>query len=412
MFAVSAEHLSKCYRMDKSGPFAGARATLARLTGRPAPKRGSLREVWALNDVNFAVEPGTIVGVIGPNGAGKTTLLKILGRVTLPTRGRVLGRGRVVSLLALGSGFQPDLSGRENVFLQAALYGVPSAEVNRNFKEIADFAELGEFMDVQVRRYSSGMYIRLAFAAAIHMDGDILLADEVLAVGDLAFQERCLERVQRAGREGMTVFFVSHDMSAIRRLCQRVIWLSAGRIVEDGDPETVIAHYESAALGGNQGRVGSPANEHARIIGTRLLNSDGDEIGAMRVADAPALELALEVFTPGLEVRCALSVSARGTLAFRSTQPEPFTVSEPGVYQFRAHLPPDLLSDTTYTVKSGAALRFEGEDSFLVQDDAVVFNVYAPDDTLPLWGGYRERAGLISPRLSWQVIQERTRVSA
>jgi lipopolysaccharide transport system ATP-binding protein len=358
------------------------------------------------------VERGTILGIIGPNGAGKTTLLKILGRVTLPTRGRVVGRGRVVSLLALGSGFQPDLTGRENVYLQAALYGVPGPEVARHFDEIAEFAELGDFMDVPVRRYSSGMYIRLAFAAAIHMDGDILLADEVLAVGDIAFQERCLQRVQRAGQEGMTVFFVSHDMSAIRRLCQRVIWLDSGRVVADGDPDDVVTRYENAARVGGQGRQGTARNAHAEIVSTRLLGATDEEIGAVRVTDAASVEVALDVFTPGLQVRCAIAVSARGVLAFRSIIPEPFTAAAPGMYVFRVRIPPDLLSDTTYSVKAGAALCYEGDETFLVRDDALVFTVYAVDDELPLWGGYRERSGIISPRLDWQVVPEFERVLA
>ncbi len=412
MALISIEHLSKCYRIDKSAPAMGASVLTNRLLRRRPPTRRAPREIWALDDINVQVDRGTILGVIGPNGAGKTTLLKILGRVTLPTRGRVVGHGRVVSLLALGSGFQPDLSGRENVHLQAALYGVPGSEVSRRFDEIAEFAELGDLMEMQVRRYSSGMYIRLAFSAAIHMNGDILLADEVLAVGDLAFQERCLQRVEQAGQEGMTVLFVSHDMSAIRRLCHRVIWLDSGHLIEDGDTERVVSLYEQRARQGATTRAGATANEHAQIVSTRLLGPTGEEAGALRVEESGSLETTLEVFTPGIEIRCNFAIAARGTLVMRTLMPDGFVATEPGIYHFRARIPPDLLSDTTYTIKAGVALRHDGQETFLVRDDAIVFTVYAVDDEVLLWGDYRERAGLVSPRLEWQVVEERDHVLA
>src|SRR6185436_19824646 len=196
------------------------------LTVKNVSKRYALgskvqREVWALKDVTFALEKGQILGVIGPNGAGKTTLLKVLSRVTPPTEGRIFGYGRVVPLLAIGAGFQEDQTGRANIFLNAAMYGVPAELVEERLDDIIDFADIGDFIDVQVRRYSSGMYLRLAFSVAVNMNPDILLADEVLAVGDVDFQERCLERVKQAGRDGMIVLFVSHDMAAITRLCSR-----------------------------------------------------------------------------------------------------------------------------------------------------------------------------------------------
>src|SRR3954469_10390820 len=163
------------------------------------------RDLWALRDVSFSVEQGEILGIIGPNGAGKTTLLKVLSRVTVPTEGRVVGFGRVVPLLALGAGFQPDMSGRENIFMNAALYGMAATDVEQCLPEIIEFAGIGDFIDVPVKRYSSGMYLRLAFSVAVNMKPDILLADEVLAVGDIEFQERCLERVKQAGESGMSV---------------------------------------------------------------------------------------------------------------------------------------------------------------------------------------------------------------
>jgi lipopolysaccharide transport system ATP-binding protein len=409
--AISAECLSKRYQVGKGSSLNQPQRLLNTLLRRPQPARRAMREVWALDDISFAVEPGTILGIIGPNGAGKTTLLKILGRVTLPTRGRIVGRGRVVSLLALGSGFQPDLSGRENIYLQAALYGVPSAEIARRFDDIAEFAELHEFLEVPVKRYSSGMFIRLAFAAAINMDADILLADEVLAVGDIAFQERCLQRVQEAGESGMTVLFVSHDMAAIRRLCHRVIWLDLGHIVEDGDPEGVVTHYETAALTG-RGRKEAAANEHAQILAARLVSSEGDELGAVRVSERVSIEVTVDVLTSDVEMRCAIAVSTRGVLAFRSTLADSYVCDSPGIYRFRAWLPADLLSDVSYTVKVGVAVIHEGQQSFLVRDEALAFTAYAADDGIPLWDGYRERSGIVSPRLTWEVTREHDRVLA
>ena len=215
------------------------------------------RDLWALRHASFTAAPGMILGVIGANGAGKSTLLKIIARVTRPSEGRVLGSGRVVSLLELGAGFNPDFSAHDNILMNAAMHGIPRREVVDRMGQIIEFAELDDFQDNPVRQYSSGMYLRLAFSVAINMQPDILLADEILAVGDLAFQERCLERVAREAERGLTVLFVSHDMSAVSRLCHRAIWLDKGEIQQAGEPEGVIAEYEEAALRGKSRDVGS-----------------------------------------------------------------------------------------------------------------------------------------------------------
>jgi lipopolysaccharide transport system ATP-binding protein len=373
------------------------------------------REVWALKDVSFALQSGTVLGVIGPNGAGKTTLLKVIGRVTLPTEGRVRGRGRVVSLLELGAGFQPDLPARENVVLNAAMQGISRAEALRRFDGIVEFAELGEFVDLPVKRYSSGMYLRLAFSVAINMDPDILLADEVLAVGDLVFQERCIQRVRAAGSAGLTVLFVSHDMAAIRRVSDRVIWLDRGHVVEDGDPEEVVAHYERAAWARMKGaryrgKNRSHVNEHAEILSTRLLSAEHSELGAARVAEECLISIMFRLRTPGVHVRCAVDVYARTIHAFRSVQAEPVQLAKTGVYTANLRIPAHLLADTLYTTNVSVTVIRDDAEHPVVDHESLSFRVYDTDErNLPHRRGDHARlAGALAPRLDWEVVREKS----
>lgn len=204
--------------------------------------------IWALKDVSFEVNEGEVLGIIGRNGAGKTTLLKILSRITEPTSGFVEIQGRLSSLLEVGTGFHPELTGRENIFLNGAILGMRKREIERKFDEIVDFAEIEKFIDTPVKRYSSGMYVRLAFAVAAHLEPEILLIDEVLAVGDIAFQKKCLGKMGEVAKGGRTVIFVSHNMGAIRSLCDRAIWLDNGQIVEKGATDEVVRDYEENQL--------------------------------------------------------------------------------------------------------------------------------------------------------------------
>ena len=380
------------------------------------------REIWALKDVSFSVDRGTILGVIGPNGAGKTTLLKVLARITLPTEGRVVGRGSVAPLLELGAGLQPELTARENISLYTTWHGISRAEMEKRQDEIVAFAEVGEFLDTPLKRFSSGMYVRLAFSIAVNMRPDILLADEILAVGDIAFQERCLQRVEEAGAAGMTVLFVSHDMAAIQRLCDRVIWLDAGRIVRDGDPAEVVAEYEQSAwtlsTGGAKTKKGNHVNEHGEILSVRLLSAEGREIGAARQDQDLSLTVTFSLLTPGVTARCLISVRTRGMLAFRSVQPEEIRATEPGIFSASVQIPARLLADTLYSAKVGIALHHGGAESTLSQDDALAFRVYASDDekerSLLARDLYRgtSAAGAVMPHLDWRVTRDRDVVAA
>jgi lipopolysaccharide transport system ATP-binding protein len=251
--AISVRDLGKVYELGRRQErYKTLRDTLMQLVPRPGRKsqRGERAKLWALRDVSFDVRRGEVIGVVGRNGAGKSTLLKILSRITPPTVGRAEIHGRVGSLLEVGTGFHPELTGRENVYLNGAIIGMRKAEIDRRFDDIVEFAELAEFMDTAVKHYSTGMYMRLAFAVSAHMDTEILLVDEVLAVGDAAFQQKCLGKMGQVAARGRTVLFVSHNMTAVAGLCNRAIWIGDGRIMADADVDEVTGRYLSSLARG------------------------------------------------------------------------------------------------------------------------------------------------------------------
>jgi lipopolysaccharide transport system ATP-binding protein len=259
---ISVENLGKCYRINhqQSGPNDGLRHVLNRWATAPlralragrqnsetiSRRPSASEDFWALRDVSFEIKQGEVVGIIGRNGAGKSTLLKILSRITEPTQGRVRIKGRVASLLEVGTGFHPELTGRENVYLNGAILGMSRTEIKKKFDEIVAFAEVEKFLDTPVKRYSSGMYVRLAFAVAAHLEPEILIVDEVLAVGDAQFQKKCLGKMQDVSRGGRTIIFVSHNIVSVQQLCTRVVHLSGGLLAGDGDPATQIHRYSGS----------------------------------------------------------------------------------------------------------------------------------------------------------------------
>src|SRR5882724_7078451 len=237
---------------------------------------------WALRDISFDVNPGDVIGIIGPNGAGKSTLLKIMSRITDPTEGHINIRGRLASLLEVGTGFHPELTGRENIYLNGSILGMKKTEIDRKFDEIVTFAEVERFLDTPVKHYSSGMYVRLAFAVAAHMETDILLVDEVLAVGDAAFQKRCLGKMGDVAKEGRTVLFVSHSMGAVTALCNHTIWFEGGKIEAAGPTAEIVTAYFSEVFQSTEGdldKLRLPGlGKEARILAVELLTNDGSNL--------------------------------------------------------------------------------------------------------------------------------------
>jgi lipopolysaccharide transport system ATP-binding protein len=286
------------YKTVRDGIVHTGRAALRRLISSVDHARVSRPEIWALRDVSFDIDHGDVVGLIGRNGAGKSTLLKVLSRITEPTAGEVVLRGRVGSLLEVGTGFHPELTGRENIYLNAAILGMRSREIAAKFDSIVGFADIGAFLDTPVKHYSSGMGMRLAFAVAAHLDFDILLVDEVLAVGDLAFRKKSLGKMQEVSRGGRTVVFVSHDMNAIRRLCQRAVWLDGGRVRAVGPVQDVVREYEAAAARSATGAARAerePDDSGRRRFGAvTLADGSGRPTSAFALGDVLTLTIEMD----------------------------------------------------------------------------------------------------------------------
>jgi ABC-2 type transport system ATP-binding protein len=260
--------------------------------------RTRAEEFWALRDVSFDVPQGNTYGLIGHNGSGKTTLLKIIGGILRPTQGRVVTRGRIAALLELGAGFHPELTGRENVYLNASLLGLSRKETQRAFEEIVAFSELEDFIDNQVKFYSSGMFVRLGFSVAIHVDPEILLIDEVLSVGDEGFQRRCLDRVRSFQVEGRTIVFVTHAVDLVRQICDHAIMLDHGEIVQQGDPDEVVRTFRRSVLRHDLAYAAETESRDVEVVSAALVREDGSPAGVLQTGDALVLQIDLEAKQP------------------------------------------------------------------------------------------------------------------
>jgi ABC-type polysaccharide/polyol phosphate transport system ATPase subunit len=344
--AIEVERLSKRYRLGEDRPGRSLREALTisarRVTSRAEPR--SREYLWALREIDLAVAEGESIGVIGSNGAGKSTLLKILSRITEPTAGVARTRGRVAALLEVGTGFHPELTGRENVYLNGAILGMTRRDISRRFEDIIAFAGVERFIETPVKRYSSGMYLRLAFSVAAHLEPDILVVDEVLAVGDAEFQSKCLQRMESVEREGRTVVFVSHNLDAVNRLCQRAVWLDRGTVASLGPTTEVVDAY----LGAHVARdfaASQPQGGPVSLEDVTVMDLSGRSLDVFR-RDRPFLvELRYTVRTPvpGLDLTAAL-VNARGVEVLNEHWSDtcPERIGDPGRYVARLEVPPVL----------------------------------------------------------------------
>jgi lipopolysaccharide transport system ATP-binding protein len=416
--AIEAHELSKRYRIGQMQAAYGTLRdslahTAARLAGRES--ESARQEIWALRDVSFAVREGEVLGVIGRNGAGKSTLLKILTRITTPTSGRAVIRGRVGSLLEVGTGFNPELTGRENVFLNGSILGMKRREIQRKLNEIIEFSGVEKFIDTPVKRYSSGMSVRLAFSVAAHLEPEIMLVDEVLAVGDAEFQQRCLGRMEDLSGEGRTVLFVSHNMQAINQLCDRAIWLEGGRIHEEGDPSDVVTHYLHSAFGSGS-RISwpddetAPGDDLARLLAVRAVNEDGETVDTVDVRQPVGIEISFRVLREGPPVFAKIKVHDRqGNIAFNAMDIDPHSDlrSVPGRYVATAMIPANLLNEGQASVEAAVCtLHAPKLHPRAWMPDAVSFSVYDPGDGDSARGRFTgQLRGAVRPLLDWSIEQ-------
>ncbi|MES2025558.1 MAG: ABC transporter ATP-binding protein [Pseudomonadota bacterium] len=364
----------------------------------------SREEFWALKDINFDIQQGDRVGIIGRNGAGKSTLLKVLSRITEPTVGQVKIKGRVASLLEVGTGFHPELTGRENIYLNGAILGMSKVEIKKKFDEIVAFAEVEKFLDTPVKRYSSGMYVRLAFAVAAHLEPEILIVDEVLAVGDAQFQKKCLGKMEEVGKQGRTVLFVSHNMAMISNLCQKGIVLDGGRLAFQGHiSEAVLKYYQGANATVKASR-GFESNT-AVLLGAELIGI-GDALD-VTIHDEFVVRMKYRIKLP-VEGKCVPNFhffSAEGNYIFVSNA-EGVTTMPPGEYFADCTIPGKLLNEGAYFVGLAlttyyAAGHYEVE---FYDQNALTFNVIDPMDERSNRYGYAgPMPGVVRPDLAWNI---------
>lgn len=426
---IKVENLGKKYILShqKQEPYTALRDVMAdmakkwgkRLTNpfSKSQDTATYEDYWALKDVSFEVKEGDRVGIIGRNGAGKSTLLKILSRITEPTTGKIRLKGRIASLLEVGTGFHPELTGRENIYLNGAVLGMNKAEIKKKFDEIVAFAEVEKFLDTPVKRYSSGMYVRLAFAVAAHLEPEILVVDEVLAVGDMKFQKKCLEKMKDVGRQGRTVLFVSHDMNAIARLCERVILLDRGKLLQNGPTNEVISAYMRSGAGMTALRqwpdiTAAPGNDIVRLRSVRVCQEDGSVSQTTDIRQPIGIEMEYEVLEAGhMLVPNYLFRNEEGIDLFCALEQDPDWKFQPkpiGNYKSTAWIPGNFFAEGTVIVN----IAITTLDPFLIhfhERDAVAFQVIDSidgDSARREYGG--GLPGVIRPLLKWTTKFEKT----
>jgi ABC-type polysaccharide/polyol phosphate transport system ATPase subunit len=400
MRSIELEHLSKRYRVGQQY-YVTLRETLSTALRRRDPLERARSELWALRDVSFNVDQGEAVGVIGRNGAGKSTLLRILARITEPTHGVARMRGKVGALLEVGTGFHPELTGRENVFLNGAILGMTRAEIRGRFDDIVTFAGVERFLETPIKRYSSGMYLRLAFSIAAHFEPDIVVVDEVLAVGDVEFQRRCLGKMSDFAREGRTVLFVSHDLGAVARTCRRAVWLEDGVVRHDGPASQSIDLYLDAR-GERAAQVEFPDDPEAivQLVSIGIADVSGAPLDAPRRDEPFAIRVRFLVRerAPGLDVKVYL-VTRRGVRVLEENlsdqEPAAQCGEVRGTREVSVVIPP-VLAAGDYVV--GVAMHSPYQRFF--DRETLTFRLWpAPDERRDSVARMR----LVQPRVAWQV---------
>ena len=411
---IKVENLSKRYRIGGTNTYSTLRDALSEAVRAPLKRLqrngNDANTIWALKDVSFEIWPGEVVGIIGRNGAGKSTLLKILSRITDPTTGHVELYGRIASLLEVGTGFHPELTGRENTFLNGALLGMGRSEIQRKFDEIVAFAEIEKFIDTPVKFYSSGMYVRLAFAVAAHLEPEVLVLDEVLAVGDTAFQQKCLGKMRDVSSHGRTVLLVSHTMATVRQLCQKTIWLDEGRINGFGPSDSVIQSYlnsqktvEAEYIRDETKVRGAPA---IFILAARIRNCENEVVSNLDARRSFSIELEYKVTRRTLAwIGFAISTND-GTFVLSATDGDvdayASTPRELGVYTSVCYIPEALFNAGQYTLSLYAARTAGGGTEILdYLENVMAFGIENPSGV----GAYmpKRRMGVISPKLEWDM---------
>ncbi len=405
MKSITAKNLSKKYFLG-AAKSNSLRDAVVNFTS----KRRVRDEIWALKDISFEVAEGETLGIIGHNGAGKSTLLKILSRITKPTDGKAEIRGRVGSLLEVGTGFHNELTGRENIYLNGAILGMKRAEIDQRFDEIVAFSELEKFLDTPVKFYSSGMYMRLAFSVAAHLEPEVLIVDEVLAVGDVSFQKKSIAKMRSVGSSGRTVLFVSHDMHAITRLCKRAIWITDGRIKLDGEARSVVSEYlnELTETGAErQWEVEkAPGNETARLLSVRICDANGKTSSSLDIRKNIGVEMTYEVLESGKilvpnlhfynDQGVCIFVAHDWNSGWRNRE------RERGTYTTTAWIPGNFLAEGAVFVTAALSTYKPLIVHFVVRD-AVVFHVADSLEGDSARGDYAGvLPGIVRPMLDWE----------
>jgi len=426
--ALSVQDVSKLYRIGSPGSDKKNASFAERFLYKPVANLKKYRSLykfsdaemagddqsedvlWALRDVSFEVGRGEVVGIVGKNGAGKSTLLKLISRITPPSKGRIEVHGRVSCLLEVGTGFHPELTGRENVYMSGTILGMRKREIDAKFEEIVEFSGVGKFIDTPVKRYSSGMSVRLAFAVMAHLEPDLLVVDEVLAVGDAEFQRKCLNQMGEAGNSGRTVMFVSHNMAAVARLCQRGLFMKHGRLEVDSTVDEVVYQYmleggSSASERFWEDIEEAPGDDTVRLRSVRVVSDEGKPTGTIDVGHAVGIEITFDVLEPGQLLSPYITmVSDAGLDLFSSSDSNRQFLEVPrevGRYRTVAWVPAEFLAEGAHYIR--VVMRAMNRQALVFKEqDVVAFNVIDESNTgfgTAWWEG--KPKGVVRPALNW-----------